>query len=94
MSPVTVYVKATTITHCKSVTEKDKYELTKTIITKKMLIKGYVMLCILYLKSTHENSLQKNSKYWLIDATLTPGDQVWSLAGVTTAVATTYSDDV
>ena len=55
---------------------------------------GYVMLCILYLKSTHKNSSQKNNKYRLIDATLTPGDQVWSLAVVTTAAATTYSDEV
>ena len=54
----------------------------------------YVMLCILYLKSTHKNSLQKTNKYRLIDATLTPGDQVWSLAVVTTTAATTYSDEV
>ena len=52
------------------------------------------MLCILYLKSTHKNSLQKTNKYRLIDAILTPGDQVWSLAVVTTTVATTYSDEV
>ena len=52
------------------------------------------MLCILYLKSTHKNSLQKTNKYRLIDATLTPGDQVWSLAVVTTTAATTYSDEV
>ena len=50
----------------------------------------YVMLCILYLKPTHENSLLKISKYRLIDATLTLGDQIWSLA----AAATTYSDEV
>ena len=54
----------------------------------------YIMLCILYLKSTHKNSLQKTNKYRLIDATLTPGDQVWSLAVVATAAATTYSDEV
>ena len=41
------------------------------------------MLCILYLKA---------NKYGLIDATLTPGDQMWSLAAVVTA--TTYSDEV
>ena len=54
----------------------------------------YVMLCIIYLKSNHKNSLQKTNKYWLTDATLTPGDQVWSLAVVTTTAATTYSDEV
>ena len=42
----------------------------------------YVMLYILYLKSTHKNSLQKTIKYRLIDATLTTEDQVWSLAVV------------
>ena len=52
------------------------------------------MLCILYLKSTHKNSLQKINKYRLINATLTPGDQVWSLAVVATAAATIYSDKV
>ena len=52
------------------------------------------MLCILYLKQTHKNSLQKINEYRLIDATLTPGDQVWSLAVVATAAATTYSDEV
>ena len=52
------------------------------------------MLCIVYLKSTHKNSLQKPNKYRLIDATLTPEDQVWSLAVVATATATTYSDEV
>ena len=52
------------------------------------------MLCILYLKSTHKNSLQKTNKYRLIDAKLTPGDQVWFLAVVATDAATTYSDEV
>ena len=52
------------------------------------------MLCILYLKSTHKNGLQKTNKYRLIDATLTPGDQVWSLGVVATAAATAYSDEV
>ena len=52
------------------------------------------MLCILYLKSTHKNSLQKTNKYRLIDATLTPGDQVLSFAVVAIAAATTYSDEV
>ena len=33
----------------------------------------YVMLCIIYLKSTHKNRLQKTNKYRLIDAKLTPG---------------------
>ena len=54
----------------------------------------YVMFCILYLKSAHENSLQKINKYRVIDATLTPGDQVWFLAVVTTTAGTTYSDEV
>ena len=54
----------------------------------------YVMLCIFYLKSTHKNSLRKTNKYRLIDAKLNPGDQVWSLAGVNAAAATTYSDEV
>ena len=52
------------------------------------------MLCILYLKLTHKNSLQKTINYQLIDVALTPGDQVWSLAVITTAAATTYSNDV
>ena len=52
------------------------------------------MLCIPYLKSTHKSSLQKTSKYRLIDATLTLGDRVWSLAVVATAAATIYSDEV
>ena len=52
------------------------------------------MLCILYLKSTRKNSLQKTNKYRLIDPTLTPGDQAWSLAVVATAAAITYSDEV
>ena len=51
------------------------------------------MLCILFLKSTHKNSLQKSNKYRLIDATFTPGDQVWFLAVVATDAATTYSDE-
>ena len=36
----------------------------------------YVMLCILYLKSTHKNSLWKTNKYRLIDASLIPEDQI------------------
>ena len=53
----------------------------------------YVMLCILYLKSMHKIVYnKKTNKYRLIDATLTPGDQMWSLAAV--AAATTYSDEV
>ena len=52
------------------------------------------LLCILYLKSTHKNSLRKTNNYRLIDATLTPGDQVWSVAAVATDAATTYSDEV
>ena len=35
---------------------------------------------------------KKTNKYWLIDATLTPGDQMWCLAAV--VAATTYSDEV
>ena len=34
----------------------------------------------------------KNNKYWLIDATLTPGDQMWSLAAAVAAI--TCSDEV
>ena len=49
------------------------------------IILCYVMLCILY-------NLQKTNKYRLIDVTLTPEDQVWPLAVVTTAAATAYSD--
>ena len=52
----------------------------------------YVMLCILYLKSIHKISLWKTSKYQLIDATLTPGDQTWCPTAVVTT--TTYSDEV
>ena len=53
----------------------------------------YVMLCILYLKSMHEIVYnKKTNKYWLIDATLTPGDQIWCLAAV--VAAATYSDEV
>ena len=39
----------------------------------------YVILRILYLKSIHKNSLQETNQlinYRLIDATLTPGDQI------------------
>ena len=54
----------------------------------------YFMLYILYLKSNHKNSLQKTNKHRLIDTTLTPGDQVWFLAAVAIAAATTYSDEV
>ena len=54
----------------------------------------YVMLCILCLKSTHKNSLYKTNKHRLVDITLTPGDQMWSLAVVAAAAATTYSDEV
>ena len=54
----------------------------------------YIMLCILYLKSTYKNSLQKTNKYRLADATFTPRDQVWSLAVVATAAATIYSNEV
>ena len=51
------------------------------------------MLYILYLKSMHKIvSKKKTNKYRLIDATLTPGDQMWCLADV--AAATTYSDEV
>ena len=35
---------------------------------------------------------KKTNKYRLIDATLTPGEQMWSLAAV--VVAATYSDEV
>ena len=35
---------------------------------------------------------KKTNKYWLIDATLTPGDQMWCLVAV--VAATTYSDEV
>ena len=45
-------------------------------------------------KSTHRNSLQKTNKYRLIDATLIPGNQVWSLVVVSIAAATTYSEEV
>ena len=57
----------------------------------------YVILCILYLKSIHKNSLQETNQlinYRLIDATLTPGDQIWSPTAVAAAAATTYSDEV
>ena len=51
------------------------------------------MLCLLYLKSMHKIVYnKKTNKYRLIDATLTPGDQMWCLAAVT--AATTYSDEV
>ena len=54
---------------------------------------GYVMLCILFLKSIQKIVYnKKTNKYWLIDATLTPGDQMWCLAAF--AAATTYSDEV
>ena len=43
MFPVTVYVKPTTITHYQSADDKDKYELTKSIITKNILGKGEYM---------------------------------------------------
>ena len=35
---------------------------------------------------------KKTNKYRLIDATLTPGDQIWCLAAV--VAAATYSDEV
>ena len=35
---------------------------------------------------------KKTNKYRLIDATLTPGDQIWCLAAVVSAA--TYSDEV
>ena len=57
----------------------------------------YVILCILSLKSIHKNSLLKTNKlinYWLIGATVTPGDQIWSPTAVAAAAATTYSDEV
>ena len=50
------------------------------------------MLCILYLKLLHKKSLYKTNKYQLIDATLTPGDQMWCPAAAVSA--TTYSDEV
>ena len=53
----------------------------------------YVMLRILYLKSMHKIVYNKKAnKYRLIDATLTPGDQLWCLAVV--IAAATYSDEV
>ena len=53
----------------------------------------YVMLCILYLKSMHKIGYNKKfNKYWLIDATLIPGDQIWCLAAVVSVA--TYSDEV
>ena len=52
----------------------------------------YFMLCIRYLKSMHKIVYNKKHKYRLIDATLTPRDQMWSLAAV--VAATTYSDEV
>ena len=58
------------------------------------MVSCYVMLCILFLKLTHKNSLQKTNEYRLIDATLNPGHQVSSLAVVATAAATIYSDEV
>ena len=52
----------------------------------------YVMLCILYLKSIHKIVYnKKTNKYRLINATLTPGDQIGCLPVVATA---TTSDDV
>ena len=51
------------------------------------------MLCILYLKSMDKIVYnKKTNKYRLIDATLTPGDQIWWLAAV--VAAPTYSDEV
>ena len=56
----------------------------------------YVTLCILYLKSTYKNSLWKTSKYRLIDATLTSGNQIrfFFVVVVILAVVKTYSDEV
>ena len=52
------------------------------------------MLCSLYLKSMHKIVYnKKTNKYRLIDATLTPGDQIWCLAAAI-ATAATYSDEV
>ena len=51
------------------------------------------MLCILYLKSMDKIVYnKKTNKYRLIDATLTPGDQIWWLAAV--VAPATYSDKV
>ena len=51
------------------------------------------MLCILYLKSMDKIVYnKKTNKYRLIDATLTPGDQIWWLAAV--VALATYSDKV
>ena len=51
------------------------------------------MLCILYLKSMDKIVYnKKTNKYRLIDATLTPGDQIWCLAAA--VAAATYSDEV
>ena len=50
----------------------------------------YVMLCIPYLQPNHKNRLQKTNKYRPIDATLTPGDQMWSFVAAAVAVVTTY----
>ena len=52
----------------------------------------YVMLCIFYLKSIHKIVYNEKLINSLVDATLTPGDQMWCLAVV--AAATTYSDEV
>ena len=65
-----------------------------TLATLYVVNAHVMLLCILFLKSTHKNSLQKTNKYRLFDATLTPEDQIWSLTVVTTATATTYSDEV
>ena len=52
----------------------------------------YVMLCIFYLKSIHKIVYNEKLINSLVDATLTPGDQMWCLDVV--AAATTYSDEV
>ena len=66
---------------------------TKNNILNYLIYVCYVMLCILYWTSMHKIVYnKKTNKYQLIDATITPGDQIWCLAAV--VAAATYSDEV
>ena len=88
------------VIHLNALSRLQKYMPEKEVIINSFISSNfsyfmlcYVMLCILYLKLTHKNTLQKTNEYRLIDATLTPGDQMWSLAVVAAAAATTYWDN-
>ena len=75
-------------------TKNFKQEIKRThgyVNIKEVLMLCYVMLCILYLKWCIKFIIKTN-KYWLIDASRTPGDQMWCLAAV--IAAATYSDEV